>query len=213
MKLNNLVGKRFGRWTVIERAPTIKRHTFWHCKCDCGKEANVEADSLAHGGSISCGCYKNELHTTHGMSQTCTYASWKAMWARCTYPKLKAYKYYGGQGIKVCERWRDFESFCADMGEKPTPKHTLDRIDGKDNYCPENCRWATRQEQSENHYNNHNLTYNGKTQCLAVWAKELKIHKNTLDERLKRGWSVEKTLSTPRMQEYSHGGNRKNVYS
>jgi hypothetical protein len=114
---------------------------------------------------------------------------------RCGNPSDVNYRHYGGRGIVVCGRWLEsFKNFMKDMGEPPTPKHTLERIDNDDNYRPSNCRWATRKDQARNKRNNHLITHDGRTQCLAAWAEELGIESSLLRYRLKR-WPIEKALT------------------
>lgn len=135
----------------------------------------------------------------HGMSYTPSYSSWMAMKRRCENEKNSDYPYYGGRGIKVCERWQSFDSFLTDMGERPAGM-TIDRIDTKGDYEPCNCRWATRKEQSRNKRNNVVLTFHGETKTLPEWADHLKISIKTLRSRLfESKWTVEKVLSIPAM--------------
>lgn len=126
------------------------------------------------------------------------YRSWHRMRQRCNNKNCRDYKWYGAKGIKVCEEWDDYLTFKKDMGEPPSPKHTIDRIDPTKNYCKENCRWATQLEQVKNCSSNIRLTYNGKTQILSDWAKELGMSEGAIRQRLRKlGWSVNKSLSTP----------------
>ena len=138
---------------------------------------------------------------TRGRKFTVLYARWADMVKRCTNAKHIVFRHYGGRGIKVCERWRTFSNFAADMGEPPTAKHELDRYPNKDgNYEPGNCRWATKSQNMRNTRRNHLVTFRGKTQCLTAWAEELGIPPNRLKDRLmKLNWSVEKALTTPRI--------------
>ena len=154
-----LGGQRFGRLIALESAqmtfPSGKTRPIWQCLCECGKIAFSAASDLMHGKVQSCGCHKNaaarQRLVTHDRSTSAEYRSWGGMIQRCTNPQSHGYKYYGASGIRVCERWlHDFSAFYADMGPKPSPKHSLDRIDNNGNYEPGNCRWATQFEQVHN---------------------------------------------------------------
>ena len=200
----DLTGLRFGRWTVIERSTNKGNQTMWHCKCDCGTERNVNAYALVHNGSNCCGCIhkENPNRKTHGMSRDFISSEWRGMKSRCYNPNNKSYYDYGGRGIKVCEKWKDdLQSFYDDVsklehfGEKG---YTLDRINNDADYEPNNVRWATKSEQNTNKRNNINITYNGKTQCLKLWAEELNIPYLTLYKRInKLNWDINKALTTP----------------
>ena len=133
----------------------------------------------------------------HGMKDTPEWRVWASLRGRCNSQTHKAYHNYGDRGITVCERWESFENFLEDMGERPSSKHSIDRIDNDGPYSPENCRWATRNEQNRNKRTNRLLTHGGKTLCLAAWAEELSINYMTLLGRLKFGWSVEQAITTP----------------
>lgn len=126
-----------------------------------------------------------------------TYHSWKAMWDRCTLASNYGFPNYGGRGVTICERWSKFENFLADMGERPAGK-TLDRKDSNGEYSPANCRWATRVEQARNQRNNVNLTHNGKTQCVSAWAKDAGISYQLFQQRIAKGWPMERALQPPR---------------
>lgn len=127
-----------------------------------------------------------------------TQQSWDRMKQRCNDPKHVAYARYGGRGIKVCERWGDsFEAFLADMGERPSKAHSLDRIDTDGNYDPGNCRWATPQQQQRNRRNVPKLQAFGRAQTLTDWAEEYGVNKRALRSRLVRGWSLERALMEP----------------
>jgi hypothetical protein len=165
--LHDLTGMRFGRYVVLHRHGTSWRPVKWVCRCDCGTVKPVGAIGLKSGGSKSCGCLQKELlakrstgqrHTrTHGMNGTPEYRAWDSMLTRCNNPKSKPYPRYGGRGIKVCDRWRKFENFLADMGPRPSKDLSLDRIDNDGNYEPGNCRWATIKEQNNNKSNCRHL--------------------------------------------------------
>lgn len=130
------------------------------------------------------------------MSKSKLYSTWQSMMVRCYNQKGVSYPLYGGRGIKVCKRWHKFENFYKDMGNKPGPKYSIDRIDNSKGYNKKNCRWATQKEQCNNTRKNVTFNYNGKTQNMGEWASELGISKVTIHYRLKSGWSVEKALST-----------------
>jgi hypothetical protein len=119
------------------------------------------------------------------------------MRTRCTNPNVPNYKDYGGRGIAVCERWRSFEAFLADMGPRPGLGYSIERINNDGDYEPGNCRWADRAQQSNNRRNNRLLTWNGETKTLAEWSRTTGLDYAALLARLNRGWSVERALSTP----------------
>lgn len=134
----------------------------------------------------------------HASAKTSEYNSWKMMKARCYNPNASGYHRYGGRQITVCQRWREsFLHFLADMGPKPSPAHSIERLDNDAGYSPNNCKWSTRKEQQRNTVNTRLLTYNGESMCLKDWAHKIGIHPRSLAHRLTSGWSVERALSTP----------------
>lgn len=135
------------------------------------------------------------------MHNTTIYRVWQRMKGRCQNPNDRNYKYYGARGIKVSDDWQSFEKFYSDMGDKPTKNHTLERIDNNSGYSKKNCRWATMQEQGKNRRDNVNISFNGKTQNISAWAKELGITHQSMSKRLNK-WSVERALTEPLNKEY-----------
>jgi hypothetical protein len=196
----DFVPETFGRLTTLgpkfqlpirNRNKHNKRKPFQVCECSCGEVKVVQCRHLRSGGTQSCGCLSDQKKTKHGLRKFAEYSVWFNMKSRCLNSRNKRYQDYGGRGIRVCERWLDSDNgltnFIADMGPRPSDKHTIDRIDNDGDYCPENCRWATGFEQSRNKRTNAMLTHNGKTQCITDWAEELGISRSTLRGRLKSG--------------------------
>jgi len=151
-RFQDLTGQKFGRLFVACYYGSRK----WLCACECGKDKAIYSYDLKSGHTKSCGCLRQETTgnklKTHGLSNKIPeYESWKGMKKRCANPKDKEYRNYGDRGIKVCDRWlNSFKSFYADMGSKPSPSHSIDRIDVDGNYEPSNCRWATPKQQRNN---------------------------------------------------------------
>ena len=202
----NLVGKHFGRLDVIEFVRARRGDSYWRCKCSCGNTTEVLGVSLVHGRIKSCGCLSREVtvltHTKHGQTKgrkrTPTYNSWQNMKNRCLNENYRDFYLYGGRGIKICDRWlNSFENFLEDMGERPAGT-SLDREDSEGGYEPENCRWSTPKEQSNNMRINKVFEYNGKTATLSQWSEILGISRGTLNNRIKiLHWDKERVFSTP----------------
>jgi hypothetical protein len=156
----DLSGKRFGSLTVVTRLPNIgRRRVVYSCVCDCGEHRVVMAQNLRNGRSISCGgCIvassaRGKSNLKHGMSRTPEYQAWASMKDRCYNSRNKFFSYYGGRGIKVCQRWLGqdgFINFIEDMGLRPSNNNSLDRKDNDGDYTPDNCRWGTKSEQAGN---------------------------------------------------------------
>lgn len=203
----DLTGRRFGRLTVIERAcHEDKRRVYWVCRCDCGNYSIVAGDDLKSGGTSSCGCLEREnlerisKMSVHGMSKSKLHRVWRMMKDRCSNTKNKKYRIYGGRGIAVCEEWlNDFQTFYDwSMDNGYMEGLSIDRIDVNGNYCPENCRWATPKQQSNNTRNNHFLHHNGEAHTISEWAEITGIERCTISARINRyGWPIEKALTEP----------------
>jgi hypothetical protein len=178
----DISGRRFGRLTAIRRvAKNQHRKSMWLFKCECGNEAVISISHAMNGHTQSCGCLHLEVllqrSVTHGQARvkrrSGEYGVWSGIRARCRNKNDLGYKNYGGRGVKVCERWNNFENFLADMGPRPSPKHQIERIDNDGDYEPGNCRWATRIEQANNRRNNHFITMGGRTLSIADWARKI----------------------------------------
>jgi hypothetical protein len=151
MKPYDLIGQRFCRLVVKHRGKDEKNLVVWECLCDCGNTVYAHTGSLTSGKTKSCGCLRKDRTTKHHMSSSCEYRVWASMKDRCSNSKNKRYKDYGGRGIDVCQRWKDsFTNFLEDMGARPSPQHSIDRIDNNMGYIPDNCKWSTRSEQQRN---------------------------------------------------------------
>ena len=204
--MNDLTRKKFGRLTVIKRlnnhiSPKGKQYSKWQCKCDCGNIVDVLGRNLNNGNTQSCGCFAKELSkkamTKHGQRNARIYNIWSAIKDRCYNENNKEYHLYGGRGITVCAEWlHDFQAFYDwAMSNGYADDLTIDRIDNDKGYSPFNCKWATRKEQNNNKRSNNLITFNGKTQTIAQWADEKKMKYSTLNSRINRGWSIERTLN------------------
>jgi hypothetical protein len=197
----DLEGERFGRQLVLGyKGKSGNGHSDWYCLCDCGSLTVVNSNTLLRGHSKSCGCLGAEIREArkvkHGMSRTRVYRIWRLVIARCTQKSNSSYARYGAAGITICDRWRhSFENFYADMGEPPTDQHSLDRKDNNKDYSPENCRWATRLEQQNNRKVNRRFTFEGRSQTVAEWCRELGLNDSTVRSRINdRDWSIGKAL-------------------
>lgn len=210
----DITGRRFGRLVAIKVVVGPKRKR-WECRCDCGGITVTDSPKLITGHTKSCGCFWMERVATanlvHGHSfngkPSPEWRAYNAMHNRCKNKNGRNYEDYGARGIKVCERWtskkggQGFPNFLADMGLRPSPDHSLDRISVNGDYEPSNCRWATRLEQGQNTRRNRMLTFRGETRCVSDWVRRIGgITASMVYARLDQGgWTVEKALSTPRL--------------
>ncbi len=196
-------GTRFGRLVVVGDGGRANddTHRAWLCRCDCGNVKPVLPSSLRGGRTRSCGCLRREVSSvvslTHGKTHTPEYGAWGRMLGRCRNPNSPDYPDYGARGITVCARWESFENFYADMGPRPSKKHSLDRRDNNGNYEPSNCRWASPRQQAGNKRSNVWIEYGGKRMIIEDWAAETGLPRTTLEQRVKRGWSDELTVTAP----------------
>lgn len=192
--VQDLTGRRFGRLLVIRK--TIcdpkgngRRLTAWECACDCGRSTTLQPAKLLSGHTRSCGCLHRDTIRTHGHAKTPEYKVWHSMIDRCTNPLAGNWHRYGGRGIRVCQRWTDSVAhFIEDVGRRPGPGYSIDRIDVDGHYEPGNVRWATAKEQQRNRRNTTFVRFRGETVSLAEVAEALSIDRNVLRNRIGRGW-------------------------
>lgn len=208
--VEDLTGKKLGKLTVIEQHGFTKpnkyghRYAIWYCKCDCGNYVERTSDVLKRGKS-SCGCVQEANlkrmslgNVKHGLSKTRIYGIWKNMISRCYREKDIHYKAYGARGITVCDEWKNDSSKFFEWAFANGYRNdlTIERIDNDKGYCPENCTWIPKEQQSKNKRQNIMITYEGKTMCASDWAKETGISASAIRYRFKRGWGTERIFST-----------------
>lgn len=208
----DLTGLRFGRLVVLGLATSVpgNPNRRWATRCDCGLHTVVFGMDLVSGRTSSCGCFRKDVLRTHpqtlahgqskrlGRKPSPEYVAWAGIRRRCLNAKDPAYPQYGGRGIKICERWGKFENFFADMGPRPSPKHSVDRYPNNNgDYEPSNCRWATPTEQARNRRTSRRVTFQGQELTLVAWAEKMTLPYGTLLRRLTRGWPFDVALTTP----------------
>ena len=203
------VGEIYGRLTVIGESSkrSNNRQKIWICRCVCGNEMEVTGGRLRSGNTKSCGCLHKEvvrsLFRKHGESNgsgniSPEYESWCHMIGRCYNPKNKDFHHYGGRGISICSKWRDsFPSFLSDIGRRPAPGYSLDRIDVNLGYSPVNCRWVKQKQQCRNKRTNRRITIDGVTKILCEWAEESGVSWQAIRYRLEAGWDPRTAVFTP----------------
>lgn len=204
-KLIDLIGQKFGRYTVIERNGVGPNGmAAWLCQCDCGNRKTVIGNSLRQGHVVSCGCYQKEVAIRnglatkkHGETRTPTYKTWISMKARCFNSSDQAYEHYGGRGITVCERWANsYELFVKDMGKRPRGM-SIERINVDGNYEPQNCIWATPKQQARNRRCTIKVIYQGEKMSLIQAAEQSGIPYQVLRERKQRlKWPDDRLFSS-----------------
>lgn len=200
-------GQRLGRLIISEfvgyrTSGRGVRRAMWRCVCDCGGETTISSKTIAAKSAKSCGCLQKETvsraTTTHGKSRTRLYKVWTAMKSRCHHEGDPQYHHYGGRGIHVCDRWRQsFENFEHDVGERPSSKHSLDRIDNDKGYEPGNIRWATARQQLLNRRKSIKYEYEGEMLSCREISERSGMKYMTLHQRLKKGMTAYEAVNTP----------------
>ena len=201
MTYTDITNQTFNSLIARERVYCNKQKKMaWRCDCECGGEIIATYSQLNRGNTKSCGCLNREQTTvrnaTHNESKTRLYKIWVGMRQRCNNPNKVRYADYGGRGIKVCDDWDNyltFKNWAISNGYDDTM--SIERVDVDKDYCPTNCKWIPLSDQSKNRRSCNMLTYNGKTLTISDWARELNIHRSTINKRLKKGMSIDKVLS------------------
>jgi len=212
-KFRDLEGKRFGFLIVVGYAGKSS----WYCRCDCGVVCVYPSAYLTRGRNTHCGCQSprgnyGKSMKRHGLSGTPEHSAWSSMIERCKDRRPKVRKYYLDKGITVCDRWADsVENFLSDMGPKPGPEYSLDRIDGSRGYSPENCRWATLSTQNRNRSISRFVEAFGERKTLVEWSEEFGIAHATIAARLNNGWSPDDALLRPVKPYTDHGAKNETI--
>ena len=203
----DLTGNRYGALVAVSpsHAKSPSRYRLWDCLCDCGEVVLVDSHTLTRGQKKACGIGGHNWNRiladrprTPAKSNSSEYSSWQKMKTRCLNPRSQKYPDYGGRGITIHQPWVDsFDSFLADMGLKPTPRHTVERTDNDGNYEPGNCRWATGPEQRRNQRRSFYVEWEGRRLLLVDIASEMGLSYSAIAGRLKNGWDIERALTTP----------------
>jgi hypothetical protein len=204
-KLRNFTGEKIGRLTVIQRVPDERGRILWECKCDCGNTSYVTSDNLSTRHTKSCGCLLRErsleANVTHGGTHSRLYRLWAGMKRRCYNTNDISYPNYGGRGITVCEEWHDFSNFRKWANESgydesaPRELFSLDRIDVNENYCSDNCRWVTIDDQKRNKRNTVYIEYKNQRHTAKEWSIKLDIPYKRIMDRIYKGFSPDKVLN------------------
>lgn len=206
MHHKDLTGQKFNMLKVISFAYIKDSHSFWNCVCDCGKETIVCGSRLTRGLTKSCGCLiKSTPHIRskesykHTVEKDRLYSIFMEMKRRCYNKNCRSYKHYGARGITICNEWlenpQQFRDWAFAHGYQD--HLSIDRIDVNGIYEPNNCRWVSSKEQANNRRSNLKITFNGKTMTAAEWCELKGWNRHVIPERLRKGWSLEKTMTTP----------------
>ena len=220
--LLDLKGQVFTYLTVVEFVGRRGNSSYYRCNCRCGSATEVSRSSLVGGQSKSCGCFRAErmqgLMRTHGMAghkrdkstkKSPEYKTWDGIKERCLNKNGNGYENYGARGISMAPEWRDsFEAFFAHIGPRPSPKHSIDRVDNTGDYEPGNVRWATSVQQNRNKRSNRLVEYSGRTVCLAEAAELAGLPYYVVKNRIYKGWTVEDALAEPLDMRKSNAGSR-----
>lgn len=200
-----IIGKKFGKLTVLEELKSNKAndyHKILKCKCDCGNITYKRKTNVINGKVLSCGCFAIEQtkkrSTKHGCFGTRIYGIWNGILQRTKYKSKKDKENYWGRGINVCKEWEDFINFkkwALDNGYDD--KLTIDRIDVDGDYSPENCRWITKKEQSNNRRNNVKYEYNGEILTQSQWSERIGIDPTNFKKRVDK-YGLKKAIETPK---------------
>lgn len=195
MKPIDLTGQVFGLWTVLKRAPDRGDYIVrWVCRCSCGEVGERTSANLRRGMSL--GCRKCRPRRVPGPGSALR-GIWRGMKSRCERPSDPKYPRYGARGIKLCARWQTFDNFYADMCDRPSAQHTLERTNNDGDYEPGNVIWALPVEQSNNRSTSLRIEINGETQTLAQWARRHGVSMRRVWARMARGWSPLRALAEP----------------
>lgn len=199
----NITGLKFGRLLVVGYSGKFASGgTKWECDCDCGNKTYVTGSSLRSGATRSCGCLNRGVSVGLLASRRSQKHPLRQVWSdiikRTTIESATGYENYGGRGITICDRWlNSFKAFLDDMGPRPSKDHSVDRINNSLGYSPENCRWATRKQQSNNRRTNKVFTINGVSRTVAEWADATGINRNTMYYRFRSGWDPADAITLP----------------
>lgn len=206
-KVVDITNKKYTRLTALEFLRVEDHHAFWRCVCDCGNTVEARGYDLRRGHKKSCGCL---FYLRSGSAYSREYAAWRNAKDRCNNERNHAYDRYGGRGIKMYPQWENsFSDFYDYIGPKPSPKHSLDRIDNSKGYEPGNVRWATPKQQTTNRRSNRTVTYKGETKTLSEWSQVIGGSKILVSCRLRKGWSEERAVSTPADKSHDFSSYRK----
>ena len=201
-----LPGDKFGRITVLATGQKGKYKYYAVCQCECGSPIKpIRFDGLKAGIVVSCGCFHKERTTTHGKTGHIHHNRWLSIIDRCDNPQSTAYHNYGGRGISICERWRDFNAFLEDIPPGYFAGAHIDRIDNDGDYEPGNVRWVTPLSNHNNRRVTKRFEFAGENLTLHEWSLRTGVNPKLLWDRLKNGWSIERTLTTPKLSHQEAG--------